>query len=68
MKGSLHTDELMGEVVARTAAAHRPPPLPRLHGRRAYPHPLLITDAAINIEPPWPTRCTSSRTPSNWRS
>ncbi len=52
MKGSLHTDELMTEVVAadglRTARrvshvffAEVP----------TYPKPLLLTDAAINIEP-----------------
>jgi phosphate acetyltransferase len=52
MKGSLHTDELMSAVLAE----------PRLRtGRRlshvfrfevpAYPKPLLITDAAINISP-----------------
>ena len=52
MKGSLHTDELMHAVMAE----------PRLRtGRRishvfrfevpAYPKPLLVTDAAINIAP-----------------
>ena len=52
MKGSLHTDEVMHEVLNR----------PALHtGRRVshvfrfdiptYPKPLLITDAAINIAP-----------------
>ena len=52
MKGSLHTDELMQAVLAQ----------PRLRtGRRmshvfridvpAYPKPLLVTDAAINIAP-----------------
>jgi phosphate acetyltransferase len=53
MKGSLHTDELMGEVLARDAGLRT--------GRRvshafvmdvpSYPEPLLITDAAINIVP-----------------
>ena len=52
MKGSLHTDELMHAVVADKAMAT---------GRRishcylfdvaAYPRPLFITDAAINIFP-----------------
>jgi len=53
MKGSLHTDELMAEVVSATSG---------LRGERrvshvfymdlpAYPKPLLITDAAVNIEP-----------------
>lgn len=52
MKGSLHTDELMHAVIAQ----------PRLRtGRRmshvfrfevpAYPKPLLVTDAAVNIAP-----------------
>lgn len=53
MKGSLHTDELMGAVVAPQGGLRT--------GRRAshvfvldvprYPKPLLITDAAVNIEP-----------------
>ncbi len=53
MKGSLHTDELMHEVVA--------PQTGLTTGRRishvylfdvaAYPRPLMITDAAINIAP-----------------
>jgi phosphate acetyltransferase len=53
MKGSLHTDELMGEVVSRAGGLRT--------GRRlshvfvmdvpTYPKPLLITDAAINIAP-----------------
>lgn len=53
MKGSLHTDELMGEVVSRANGLRT--------GRRishvfvmdvpTYPRPLLITDAAINIAP-----------------
>lgn len=58
MKGSLHTDELMREVVSRE------------HGLRTrrrishtfvmdvpgYPTPLLITDAAVNILPDLPTK------------
>ncbi|MCX7960660.1 MAG: bifunctional enoyl-CoA hydratase/phosphate acetyltransferase [Burkholderiales bacterium] len=53
MKGSLHTDELMAEVVAAGSGLRT--------GRRishvfymdvpSYPKPLLITDAAVNIEP-----------------
>ncbi len=52
MKGSLHTDEFMGAIVAE----------PRLRTARrmshvfvidtpAYPRPLLVSDAAINIYP-----------------
>ncbi|SCK55605.1 phosphate acetyltransferase [Variovorax sp. HW608] len=53
MKGSLHTDELMGAVVQRDAGLRT--------GRRVshcfvmdvptYPEPLIITDAAVNIAP-----------------
>jgi phosphate acetyltransferase len=53
MKGSLHTDELMAEVVAPESGLRT--------GRRishvflmdvpTYPRMLMITDAAINIEP-----------------
>jgi len=53
MKGSLHTDELMGAVVSSAGGLRT--------GRRishafimavpTYPKPLLITDAAINIAP-----------------
>jgi phosphate acetyltransferase/phosphate butyryltransferase len=53
MKGSLHTEELMHEVVARDTGLTT--------GRRvshvfamdvpAYPRPLFLTDAAINIYP-----------------
>ncbi|MBN8442941.1 MAG: bifunctional enoyl-CoA hydratase/phosphate acetyltransferase [Thauera sp.] len=53
MKGSLHTDELMSAVIARETGLRT--------GRRishvfladvpTYPHPLMITDAAITIEP-----------------
>ena len=53
MKGSRHTDELMGAVLAHGS--------PLRTGRRishvylmdvpGYPHPLLVTDAAINIAP-----------------
>src|SRR4051812_13953093 len=53
MKGSLHTDELMGAVVASATGLRT--------GRRVshafvmsvptYPKPLIITDAAINIAP-----------------
>jgi phosphotransacetylase len=58
MKGSLHTDELMSAVVADGTGLRT--------GRRishvymmyppAYPKPLLITDAAINIEPDLTTK------------
>jgi phosphate acetyltransferase len=53
MKGSLHTDELLAAIVAREGGIRT--------GRRishvyvmdvpAYPRPLLVTDAAVNIAP-----------------
>ncbi len=53
MKGSLHTDELMAEILAKDTGLRT--------GRRVshvfvmdvptYPEPLFITDAAINISP-----------------
>lgn len=53
MKGSIHTDELMSEVVAHDTGLRT--------GRRVshvfymdvphYPKPLFITDAAVNIQP-----------------
>jgi phosphate acetyltransferase len=53
MKGSLHTDELMGAVVSKATGIRT--------GRRishcfvmdvpGYPNPLIITDAAVNIAP-----------------
>jgi len=58
MKGSLHTDEMMAAVVASATGLRT--------GRRishvylmdvpTYPKPLLITDAAINIEPDLETK------------
>ena len=52
MKGSLHTDELMSEVVAANGlrTARRISHV-FLADVPTYPKPLLITDAAINIEP-----------------
>ncbi|WP_334169888.1 bifunctional enoyl-CoA hydratase/phosphate acetyltransferase [Zoogloea sp.] len=53
MKGSLHTDELMSEVVARETGLRTARRLSHVFMADVptYPHPLLITDAAINIEP-----------------
>jgi phosphotransacetylase len=53
MKGSLHTDELMGAVVDRTSGLRTERRIS--HGYvldvPSYPKPLMITDAAINISP-----------------
>ena len=52
MKGSLHTDELMGEVVAVTGLrTERRVSHVFIADVPTYPRTLLITDAAINIEP-----------------
>ncbi len=52
MKGSLHTDELMAEVVsgAGLRTARRVSHVFYME-LPSYPKPLLITDAAVNIEP-----------------
>ncbi|MBK7846219.1 MAG: bifunctional enoyl-CoA hydratase/phosphate acetyltransferase [Zoogloea sp.] len=53
MKGSLHTDELMSEVVSKETGLRTARRLSHVFMADVptYPHPLLITDAAINIEP-----------------
>jgi phosphate acetyltransferase/phosphate butyryltransferase len=53
MKGSLHTDELMHEVVARDTglASARRVSHAFVMDVPTYPRPLFVTDAAINIAP-----------------
>jgi phosphate acetyltransferase len=53
MKGSLHTDELMAEVVSRSAGLRTARRVSHvfLMDVPTYPRPILITDAAINIAP-----------------
>jgi len=51
MKGSLHTDELMGAVVASALRTERRMSHCFLMQTPAYPRPFIITDAAINIAP-----------------
>ena len=53
MKGSLHTDELMAEVVARASGLRTARRISHvfLMDVPTYPRPILITDAAINIAP-----------------
>ena len=53
MKGSLHTDELMAEVVARTSGLRTARRISHvfLMDVPTYPRPILITDAAVNIAP-----------------
>lgn len=53
MKGSLHTDELMGEVVSRANGLRTSRRISHVFimDVPTYHRPLLITDAAINIAP-----------------
>jgi phosphate acetyltransferase len=53
MKGSLHTDEILGAIVHREHGLRTSRRLSHVFAvaTRNYPKPLFITDAAINIEP-----------------
>jgi len=53
MKGSLHTDELMGAVVSRESGIRTARRISHcfIMDVPSYPHPLIITDAAVNIAP-----------------
>ena len=53
MKGSLHTDELMAEIVSRAAGLRTSRRVTHvfLMDVPTYPRPIMITDAAINIAP-----------------
>jgi phosphotransacetylase len=53
MKGSLHTDELMHEVMAQDTGLRTARRISHVYIMDVprYPRPLLITDAAINIAP-----------------
>ena len=53
MKGSLHTDELMGAVVASQGGLRTKRRISHCYLMQtpAYPRPFIITDAAVNIAP-----------------
>ena len=53
MKGSLHTDELMGAVVAREGGIRTSRRISHcfIMDVPGHPDPLIITDAAVNIAP-----------------
>jgi phosphate acetyltransferase len=53
MKGSLHTDELMAEVVDKATGLRTERRISHVFMMDVptYPRPLLITDAAVNIQP-----------------
>ena len=56
MKGSLHTDELMGAVVASPLRTGRRMSHCFLMETPSYPRPFIITDAAINVAPTLPEK------------
>ncbi|MFA9441538.1 bifunctional enoyl-CoA hydratase/phosphate acetyltransferase [Uliginosibacterium sp. sgz301328] len=58
MKGSLHTDEYMGAIVATQTGLRTSRRISHVYVADVprYPRPLLITDAAINIQPDLPTK------------
>jgi len=53
MKGSLHTDELLGAVVAAQSGLRTERRISHVYvlDVPSYPKPLIVTDAAINIMP-----------------
>ncbi|MBI5921938.1 MAG: bifunctional enoyl-CoA hydratase/phosphate acetyltransferase [Betaproteobacteria bacterium] len=53
MKGSLHTDELMTEVIDKATGLRTARRISHvfLMDVPTYPRPLMITDAAVNVEP-----------------
>lgn len=53
MKGSLHTDELLAAIVPETSGLRTARRISHVFvlDVPAYPRPLLVTDAAINIQP-----------------
>ncbi|PZU95148.1 MAG: enoyl-CoA hydratase [Chelatococcus sp.] len=53
MKGSLHSDELLGAVVAPGSGLRTERRISHVYAMMvpAYPKPLIVTDAAINIQP-----------------
>ncbi|WP_035485175.1 phosphate acetyltransferase [Geminicoccus roseus] len=63
MKGSLHTDELMGEVVDKATGLRTERRISHVFimDVPTYPEPLFITDAAINIFPDLETKADIAR-------
>lgn len=58
MKGSLHSDELLGAVVAKDTGLRTARRISHVFimAVPTYPEPLFITDAAVNIEPDLETK------------
>src|SRR5271166_3772394 len=70
MKGSLHTDELMGAVVSRQAGIRTARRISHCFIMDVPNHPeaLIIRMPRSTLRRPWMTRSTSSRTRSTWRT
>ncbi len=53
MKGSLHSDELMHEIMAEASGLRTEHRMSHVFAMDLpeYPHPLLVTDAVVNIHP-----------------
>ena len=68
MKGSLHTDELIGAVVSRQTGIRTARRISHCFIMDVPGHPdaLVITDAAINIAPTLDDKVDIVRTPSTW--
>jgi phosphate acetyltransferase len=58
MKGSLHTDELMTEVINKETGLRTDRRISHVFMMDVptYPRPLLITDAAVNVQPTLPEK------------
>ena len=58
MKGSLHTDELLGAIVSATSGLRTERRISHsfLMSIPSYPKPFIITDAAVNIAPDLPVK------------
>jgi phosphate acetyltransferase len=70
MKGSLHTDELLGAIVPTAAGLHTKYRISHAFVMSVpnYPKPLIITDAAINIAPDAATKADICQNAINlWR-
>ncbi|SEP16273.1 bifunctional enoyl-CoA hydratase/phosphate acetyltransferase [Aquisalimonas asiatica] len=63
MKGKLHTDEMMQEVVARRGGLRTDRRMSHVWAMDVptYPRPLLITDSALNISPDLTTKADICR-------
>lgn len=63
MKGSLHTDELMAEIVARDTGLRTERRVTHVFALDVpmYPKPLFVTDAAVNISPDLETKADICR-------